>query len=109
MGGGYVAMIAARFSALYPEMNVQFINRGINGHRTTDLLERWDKDCIDIKPDIVSILIGINDCWRRYDSNLLMTAEEYEQNYRKLLSEINKEAFRNKNYNDRAVFVTVPA
>lgn len=88
MGRGYAAMIAARFGALYPEMNVKFINRGINGHRTTDLLARWKKDCIEIAPDILSVLIGINDCWRRYDSNLVMSAEEYEQNYRMLLSQV---------------------
>ena len=43
---------------------IEFINLGISGHRTRDLRARWQKDCIDLQPDIVSIMIGINDTWR---------------------------------------------
>ena len=53
-----------------------------------DLLNRWDDDCIDLKPDLVSILIGINDCWRRYDSNDPTSVEDFEKNYRKILTQI---------------------
>lgn len=66
LGYGYPMMIDAWFSALYPAKHVRFANCGISGNRVKDLKARWDKDCIDLRPDWVSILIGINDCWRRY-------------------------------------------
>jgi lysophospholipase L1-like esterase len=88
LGKGYAAMTAAWFNALYPEKNVRFINRGISGNRVKDLKERWVKDCIDLKPTWVSILIGINDCWRKYDRNDATTAEKYEEDYRNLLDDI---------------------
>ena len=61
LGTGYVQMAASQFSALYPEKRVRFLNRGISGHRAKDLRDRWQKDCIDLRPDWVSIMIGIND------------------------------------------------
>ena len=67
---------------------IEFINLGISGHRTRDLRARWQKDCIDLQPDIVSIMIGINDTWRAFDSNDPTPVEEFESNYRYLLSEI---------------------
>ncbi|MBI1258268.1 MAG: GDSL family lipase [Chloroflexi bacterium] len=85
MGFGYANLAAAWFSALYPEKGVRFINRGISGNRVVDLARRWQPDCLDLKPDWVSILIGINDTWRRYDSNDPTTTEKYETGYRALL------------------------
>ena len=67
---------------------IEFINLGISGHRTRDLRARWQKDCIDLQPDIVSIMIGFNDTWRAFDSNDPTPVEEFEDNYRYLLSEI---------------------
>lgn len=88
LGGGYANMTAAWFSALYPEKNVRFINKGISGNRVVDLQGRWKQDCLDLKPDWVSILIGINDCWRRYDRNDPTSVEKYESGYRDLLTQI---------------------
>lgn len=88
LGPGYPGLVAAWFSALYPEKRVRFLNRGISGNRTGDLLERWGPDCLDLAPDWVSILIGVNDTWRRYDSNLLTTTQAYEDNYRRLLQQV---------------------
>ena len=70
-------------SNLLPELRV--LNRGISGHRAKDLVARWQKDCLDLRPDIVSILIGINDVWRRYDSNDPTSDAAYEASYRELL------------------------
>ena len=67
---------------------IEFINLGISGNRTRDLRDRWQKDCIDLQPDIVSIMIGINDTWRAFDSNDPTPVGEFEDNYRYLLSEI---------------------
>lgn len=88
LGGGYVNMVASWFSAIYPEKNVKFINRGISGNRIRDLAGRWQEDCLDLKPDWVSILIGINDCWRRYDRNDPTSLEDFERDYRKILTDI---------------------
>jgi len=85
LGQGYAMMIAAWFTALYPHMNVTFLNRGISGNRTCDLVERWDRDCLDLKPDVVSILIGINDTWRAVDQKMLTSPGQFEKNYRHLL------------------------
>jgi lysophospholipase L1-like esterase len=90
LGQGYPNTIAAWFTALYPEKKVKFINRGISGHRVKDLQGRWQKDCLDLKPDVISILIGINDTWRRYDSNDPTSSAEFEKGYRDLLGQIRK-------------------
>ncbi|MFO7296306.1 MAG: SGNH/GDSL hydrolase family protein [Caldicoprobacter sp.] len=87
LGYGYANMIAAWFSAVYPEKRVKFINKGISGNRVRDLVERWQRDCIDLNPSWVSILIGINDCWRRYDRNDPTPVEVFAAGYRKILTE----------------------
>jgi lysophospholipase L1-like esterase len=87
LGKGYALMAAAQFSAAYPEMQVQFINRGIGGNRVKDLQKRWQQDCLDLKPSVVSIYIGINDTWRRYDRNEPTTTEQFEAGYRDLLTQ----------------------
>ncbi len=88
MGVGYVLFTTSWLSALYPELDLKFINKGINGDRTCDLVRRWDDDCIILKPDLISIYVGINDIWRRYDSNDPTSTEEFENNYRILLDRI---------------------
>src|SRR5665647_591469 len=88
LGAGYANMIAASLSASYPEKNITSINKGISGNRVKDLQSRWKEDCIELKPTWVSILIGINDCWRRYDSNDPTYVEDYEDGYRDLLTQI---------------------
>ncbi len=91
LGEGYPAKIAAKLAAEYADLGIKVINRGISGNRTWDLVDRWDKDCVDLKPDCVSLLIGVNDTWRRYDSGMVTTAEEYENNMRTLLDRIKNE------------------
>ncbi|GHO84727.1 SGNH/GDSL hydrolase family protein [Dictyobacter formicarum] len=88
LGSGYALMAAAWFQALYPARAVHFLNRGISGHRTIDLTLRWQKDCLDLHPTWVSILIGINDTWRAFDQNDRTPVEAYEANYRQLLDSV---------------------
>ena len=85
LGLGYAMMTAAWFSAMHPEKRVRFVNRGIGGNRAKDLQARWQVDCLDLKPDVVSILIGINDVWRRYDSGDPTSVEAFEASYRDIL------------------------
>jgi len=91
LGPGYAMMVAAWLAATQPSKRVQFINRGVGGNKTCDLATRWQEDCIDLKPDVVSILVGINDSWRRYDSNDFTSTEAFETNYRRLLDWTKKE------------------
>lgn len=85
LGVGYALMIAARLGLLYPEKKRAFFNRGIGGNRIADLQKRWDKDCLELKPTVVSIYIGINDTWRRFDSGEETTAAQFEASYRDLI------------------------
>jgi acyl-CoA thioesterase-1 len=85
LGHGYPRIISAWYSALFPQKRIRFVNRGISGNRAVDLKSRWDVDCLDLRPAWVSILIGINDTWRRYDSNDPTTVEEFQENYRDIL------------------------
>lgn len=87
MGFGYPMMAGALFQARYPESGVRFVNRGISGFRAADLLTRWQEDCIDLQPSVVSILIGINDVWRRYDRNTPTSVESFEASYRDILTQ----------------------
>jgi acyl-CoA thioesterase I len=85
LGYGYAMMAAAWFAATYPEHEARFINRGISGNRARDLRARWQTDCLDLRPTWVSIMIGINDTWRRYDSGDPMPVQDYEAAYRAIL------------------------
>lgn len=85
---GYPGIVAKMYHLLFPGNKVTFINKGISGNRVIDLLDRYDADFKALHPDFISILIGINDTWRRYDSNDVTSAEQFERNYRKLLEKI---------------------
>lgn len=87
LGSGYANMVAAFFSALHPEMRLRFLNRGISGNRVVDLANRWHEDCISLRPSWVSIMIGINDVWRRYDRDDPTSVEAFEEKYRKILND----------------------
>ncbi|MCE5314871.1 MAG: SGNH/GDSL hydrolase family protein [Armatimonadota bacterium] len=87
LGQGYPMMIAASYGSMYPEQYVQFINRGVSGDRVINLQKRWQSDCIELQPDVVSILIGVNDTWRRYDSNDPTSTEAFEKVYRDILTQ----------------------
>jgi acyl-CoA thioesterase-1 len=83
LGSGYVSIIAGRFAKLYPKLRIT--NRGISGNTSGDLVARWKADCLDLRPTIVSIMIGINDTWRRYDQGSETAIAAFEENYRSIL------------------------
>jgi lysophospholipase L1-like esterase len=85
LGNGYAHITSSLMGALYPGCRLEFVNRGISGNRAKDLGARWQRDCIDIKPDLVSVMIGVNDTWRRYDSNDPTPVEKFEAEYRAFL------------------------
>lgn len=65
-GFGYVSLIRNLVMARYPELKLEFINRGVSGNTTIDLLARWDSDVLEAQPDWLSIKIGINDVWKGF-------------------------------------------
>lgn len=87
LGHGYAARVAGAYRALFGE-GVRFINRGVSGNRIGDLLARYEDDVLSIRPDVISILIGVNDTWRRYDRNDPTPADIFEERYFQLLQNI---------------------
>ncbi len=85
LGSGYAYFAAAQLLAERPAEGLKVYNRGISGNKVFQLAERWDADCISLKPDLVSILIGVNDIWHRLNGQYNGTVEVYEKDYRALL------------------------
>ena len=91
LGGGYAFFIAAQLLAAQRDPELKIYNRGISGHKVFQLAERWDKDCLALKPDVVSILIGVNDIWHKLNGRYDGTIEIYERDYRALLERTTRE------------------
>jgi lysophospholipase L1-like esterase len=91
MGHGYQCLIASRLWFDYPERDFMFYNRGISGNRVTDLEARWQKDTLDLKPDVVSILIGVNDTMAVVNNQNPDSIERFEESYRNILESTKKE------------------
>src|ERR1019366_2799740 len=67
LGTGYVALVDALLGAAIPERQIRVVNMGTGGHTIRDLKSRWETDVLALKPDWLSIMIGINDVWRQFD------------------------------------------
>jgi lysophospholipase L1-like esterase len=87
LGHSYVYLIAARLGVDMPEAQLDVYNRGISGHKVGDLRKRWQKDAIDMKPDLLSILIGVNDVGRNLGG---VDTTAWEADYRYLLESSRK-------------------
>jgi acyl-CoA thioesterase-1 len=80
LGNGYVRLIADEL----PDRRV--MNFGVSGNRVVDLLDRWDADVVSQLPEVLTVFVGINDTWRRYDSNDPTSKAAFEADYRACLS-----------------------
>lgn len=87
LGNGYALYAAAASLAARPERQLKFFNRGISGNKVPDLMQRWRAEAIDLQPDILSILIGVNDFWHKLDHGYTGTVADYEEQYLTLLDE----------------------
>lgn len=85
-GGGYAFLAAAALLDHFASLEPVIYNRGISGNKVYQLAERWQKDCLELKPDVLSILIGINDYWHMRNGHYDGTLEKYEGDYRQLLT-----------------------
>lgn len=88
LGGGYPKYAAKFLAEKYTDIDFEFIDLGISGNQTKDLVARLDTDFIDIQPDIVSILIGINDTWHHAEQKDWIPNEVFEERYRTVLTAI---------------------
>jgi lysophospholipase L1-like esterase len=85
MGDGYAWMAASQLLVDTPDAGYKIFNRGISGNKVPQLAERWQADCLDLKPDVLSILIGVNDFWHMKNGEYKGTVKTYEDDYRELL------------------------
>jgi lysophospholipase L1-like esterase len=90
MGSGYAWLAGAELLVDRPKAGLKVYNRGISGNKVFQLAERWQTDCLDLKPNLLSILIGVNDFWHTLDGKYNGTVEVYERDYRALLNRTRK-------------------
>ena len=88
MGHGYQFIINAKLGAEHPEKDYRFINRGISGNRIADLYGRWQEDTLKYKPDILSILIGVNDVHSYILRDSGSLADRYDKIFQLLIDEV---------------------
>lgn len=86
-GSGYALLAASSLMSQYASNEFILYNRGISGNKVFQLAERWQKDCLDLKPSLLSILIGVNDFWHKLNGEYNGTVEVYENDFRKLLQD----------------------
>ena len=89
-GSGYAFLAASELLQELPEKQLTIYNRGISGNKVYQLADRWEKDCLGLKPDVLSILIGINDYWHMRNEKYDGTVEIYEKDFRALLNRTKK-------------------
>jgi lysophospholipase L1-like esterase len=85
LGHGYVRLIADSLALRGDHRTV--LNRGIGGDRIGDLRARWQADAIELAPSVLTVYVGVNDTWRRFDAGLSTSASHFEGTYRGMLDE----------------------
>jgi acyl-CoA thioesterase I len=90
LGFGYVSLTAAHLQAQLASPQLRIFNRGISGDRVSDMLKRIEPDLLILQPTVVSILIGINDTWHRFNAKETTEATSFERDYRALLEKISQ-------------------
>jgi lysophospholipase L1-like esterase len=85
LGSGYVLLTATEVLRDYASKNLKVYNKGVSGNKVFQLADRWDTDTIALKPNVLSIMIGVNDYWHTITSGYKGTLETYRTDYKKLL------------------------
>lgn len=91
LGSGYVSMVYGLLGPLCPDTRLTILNTGIGGNRVLDLEARWQADVIDLAPDWLSVLIGINDVWRHFDNaerSDHVSPQCFQETYRRILDRV---------------------
>ncbi len=94
LGQGYPLFVSALVSAMYPQLDLHFLNRGVSGNTASDLDARWERDVLAHKPHWLSILVGINDThrWIENPEDETVSPRTFDSIYRKLLRETSRQA-----------------
>jgi lysophospholipase L1-like esterase len=87
LGNGYAWLAASQLLVDMPDRDLKIFNRGISGNKVFELADRWQADCLDLKPDGLSILIGVNDFWHMFNGKYDGTLEKYETDYHALVKQ----------------------
>lgn len=87
LGDGYPVVIAGGLLRDHAAAQLKIFNRGISGNKVPDLAARWQVDCLDLKPDVLSILVGVNDIWHKLNGDYDGTVAVYESGFQSLLEE----------------------
>jgi len=90
LGSGYAFQVIADLLGNNPDKGLKCYNRGISGNKVHQLASRWNDDCLNLKPDVLSILIGVNDFWHTLSGNYGGTAKSYSDDFRTLLDRTKK-------------------
>jgi lysophospholipase L1-like esterase len=85
LGAGYPLLVTAAALAAHPDRALRFYNRGVSGDKVPDLERRWATDTLALEPDVVSILVGVNDFWHKLTHGYSGTVADYESRYAALL------------------------
>lgn len=91
LGNGYVKILADKLRPIYPDTDIELINKGVSGDRVQELLARVQTDVLDLKPDAVVIMIGINNVWHKFTHGKELDLVEFEQDLKELITKL-KEA-----------------
>lgn len=91
LGNGFVKILSDKLRPIYPDMDIQLINKGISGNEVCDVLARVNKDVIDLKPDTAVVMIGINNVLHQYKYGKQLDLKQFERDFTELLGKI-KEA-----------------
>lgn len=85
MGAGYALIAGSTLLVNHPDKNLSIYNKGISGDKVYQLADRWDEQCLQLKPNVLSILVGVNDHWAVKKHGYTGTIETYRNDYKKLL------------------------
>jgi len=90
LGNGYALVAASALLVDHPDKNLQIYNKGVSGNKVYQLADRWDADCLDLKPNVLSIFVGVNDYWHTLTNGYTGTVETYRNDYIKLIERSQK-------------------
>lgn len=90
LGDGYAFMAASDLLFNHPEKELKIYNKGVSGNKVYQLAERWEEDCLELKPKVLSILIGVNDYWHTLVNNYEGTVKTYHEDLKNLLDRTKK-------------------
>ncbi len=91
LGNGYVKILADKLRPIYPDTDIELINKGVAGDEIKDILARADSDVIALKPDAVVIMAGINDTVQDFKTDKQLDLKKLEGNFKELLKKLKKE------------------